>query len=289
MHVEADQVSFTGTNFEGADNAFEEIDWNVIEKYSNGRKIEWNFNPPTAAWWGGWWERLIGMLKNILRRVLGKASLSYEEMVTVLCDCESTLNSRPLTYVSDDPSDLKPLTPSMFLHDLRTEETPDFDIINGIDLNARVKYRQEVMENLRKRFRKEYLSQLVLKSSKDEKRVLKEGDIVMIGDDSKKRIDWPMARVEKLIVGRGNIVRVAILKTEKGTLKRPIQRIYPLELESRDNSIVPIESETLKDVREKMKKKVENPETCQPKKCEIEPVKTRSGRVSKQPDLFQAT
>lgn len=53
-------------------------------------------------------------------------------MITVLCDCESTLNSRPLTYISDDPKDLKPLTPAMFLNDIGNEETPDFDVINGI-------------------------------------------------------------------------------------------------------------------------------------------------------------
>ncbi|GBM00404.1 hypothetical protein AVEN_179217-1 [Araneus ventricosus] len=36
-------------------------------------------------------------------------------METVLCDCENQLNSRLLTYVSDDPDDLYPLTPDLFL------------------------------------------------------------------------------------------------------------------------------------------------------------------------------
>ncbi|XP_033222835.1 uncharacterized protein LOC117176691 [Belonocnema kinseyi] len=67
--------------------------------------------------------------------VLGKACLTYEEMYTVLCDCELTLNSRPLTYVSEEPSDLKPLTPAMFLHDIIQSEMPDLDIINRLDLN----------------------------------------------------------------------------------------------------------------------------------------------------------
>lgn len=30
-------------------------------------RICWNVNPPAAPWWGGWWERLIGLIKDLLR------------------------------------------------------------------------------------------------------------------------------------------------------------------------------------------------------------------------------
>ncbi|GFT98861.1 DUF5641 domain-containing protein [Trichonephila clavipes] len=67
-----------------------------------------NVNPPAATWWGGFWERLIGLLKSILRKVLGRAYLSEEKLVTVLCDAESLVNSRPLTLqaVSTENSDI---------------------------------------------------------------------------------------------------------------------------------------------------------------------------------------
>lgn len=100
--------SDNGKNFVGANNAFNALNWEIISKYSNAKQIDWRFNPPTAAWWGGWWERLIGMMKNILRRILGKSRLNYEEMTTVLCDSEMVLNSRPLTYMSDDVNDFNP-------------------------------------------------------------------------------------------------------------------------------------------------------------------------------------
>ncbi|GFX89471.1 integrase catalytic domain-containing protein [Trichonephila clavipes] len=41
----------------------------------NGTNFRGAFNdlPPTAAWWGGWWERLVRIIKKLLRRSLGKS------------------------------------------------------------------------------------------------------------------------------------------------------------------------------------------------------------------------
>ena len=78
-------VIFTdnGTNFVGAESDLKELNWDIISDYSTAKRIVWNFNPPSAAWWGGWWERLIGLLKQLLRKILAKASLDYENMYTV--------------------------------------------------------------------------------------------------------------------------------------------------------------------------------------------------------------
>ena len=56
------------------------------------------------------------LIETIVRRILAKASLNYENMYTVLYDCEAVVNSRPMTYISSDCNDLAPLTPNMFLH-----------------------------------------------------------------------------------------------------------------------------------------------------------------------------
>ncbi|GFW62291.1 hypothetical protein TNCV_913031 [Trichonephila clavipes] len=45
-------------------------------------------------------------------------SLKYEELNSLLWECENVVNSRLLTYVSYD-NELEPLTPSMFLRDLK--------------------------------------------------------------------------------------------------------------------------------------------------------------------------
>lgn len=55
------------------------------------------------------------LLKLLLKKTLGKTSLTYEELETLLCDHEFVIKSRPLTFVSEDVADLAPFTLNMFL------------------------------------------------------------------------------------------------------------------------------------------------------------------------------
>lgn len=63
----------------------------------------------------------------------------------------------------------------------------------------------------------------------------------MVEMDTQKRVLWPMARVEELIPGKDGVIRTARVKTKSGSFLRPIQRLFPLEV---DNSeFVPRKSE----------------------------------------------
>ncbi|KFM67093.1 hypothetical protein X975_26725, partial [Stegodyphus mimosarum] len=97
-----------GTNFVGASNVLRDLNWKQITDDTSIPPIQWKFNPPNASWW----ERLVGILKKLLRRVLGRASLTSEEMTTILCDCEAVNNSCPLTYVTENDATLIPVSPS---------------------------------------------------------------------------------------------------------------------------------------------------------------------------------
>ncbi|GFT86078.1 DUF5641 domain-containing protein [Trichonephila clavipes] len=59
-----------------------------------------------------------------------------------------------------------------------------------------------------------------------------EGDIVLIGTDDKKRLHWLLGRVLELFPGKDGIIRLVKLRTERGDMLRPIQRLYPLEVTS---------------------------------------------------------
>jgi hypothetical protein len=227
-----------GTNFRGAFNELSKLNWDEVMEETKTCKIHWKFIPPTAAWWGGWWERLVRIVKELLKRTLGKSVLTYEELNTVICDCESIINCRPLTYVSEDPRELIPLTPAMFLLEAHSSNVSDIDELDSRSLEKRIKYRNKLLNDLRQRFRKEYLGQLIQKHNENRSREPRVGEIVLIGDDNKKRLFWPLAKIIELIPGRDGKVRTVKLRTRHGTVLRPIQRIFPLEIQSEENCVI---------------------------------------------------
>ena len=119
-----------------------------------------------------------------------------------------------------------PITPAMFIQDIREAYIPEIDIIESYNFVKKLKYRVKLREDLRKRFRSEYLGQLKQQARKRTSKI-KIGDIVMIESDSKKRLDWPLARVTELLPGKDGVVRLVRLKTANGgKLLRPLQRLY---------------------------------------------------------------
>ncbi|UYV60693.1 hypothetical protein LAZ67_1001943 [Cordylochernes scorpioides] len=223
--------SDNGTNFKGMANALKKIDFSRLKCDPTLKNITWKFIPPGAPWWGGWWERLIGMMKQLLFRILGQTSLGYEELSTVMCDVESLMNTRPLTYLTEESEDLAPLTPSLFLHEVREVGVPDLDLIDNQTLSRKYQYIKRVREDLRERFRIEYFGFLRQETRRLKTTIpLKVGDMVLIGQESLKRLHWPLARIIQLYPGKDGLVRVAKVKTSSGDKIRPIQKLYNLEI-----------------------------------------------------------
>ena len=88
------------------------LDTDQINGYFAAQNIEWKFIAERAPWQGGFYERMVQSVKRSLRKVLGKALLTYVELYTFLTDAEAAVNSRPLTSISTDCRDPEPLTPA---------------------------------------------------------------------------------------------------------------------------------------------------------------------------------
>ena len=139
-------ISDNGKTFKAANRVLHKLlSEKPIDEMFVARHILWKFNLERTPWWGGHFERMIGTIKRCLRKVLGNARLSFDELSTVLAEVESTINSRPLTYSYEEIGE-KVLTPSHLILGRRLSPLSEF-VDLSIDLNEEI-----TPENLSRRF-----------------------------------------------------------------------------------------------------------------------------------------
>ncbi|GFS60018.1 integrase catalytic domain-containing protein [Trichonephila clavipes] len=125
-----------------------------------------------------------------------------------------------------------------FLQEIETSDVTDIDCLDHQEINKRIRHVQTIREQLRKRFRIEYLGQLREQTQHHRKlRPLRVGEVVVVENSLKNRTLWSLARVIQLIPGKDGHVRVARVKTETGELVRPVQRLYNLELQEPETNL----------------------------------------------------
>jgi hypothetical protein len=230
-----EMTSDNGTNLVGANRelrrAIKELDEQVIKKFTSGHEIKWKFNPPAASHQGGVWERQIRTVRKILQSILQeqhlKSAQSDDQLHTLMCEIESTINSRPLTRMTDDPKDLNVITPNDILLMKSGTSIPPGEF-HEKDLYARKRWRQiQYLANLFwRRWTKEYLPILQARQKwLQPQRNMKVGDVVMIVDELSPRNNWPMGIVEEVYVGNQGLVRSVKVKTKSSVLVRPINKL----------------------------------------------------------------
>ncbi|KRX13015.1 Tigger transposable element-derived protein 6, partial [Trichinella nelsoni] len=219
---------------------FSENQWSEIREALTVNRIKWKYITERAPWNGGYWERIVRSVKESLKKVLGNTRLEEDELRTVLCEIEARINSRPLTFVGDDPNDPNPLTPFHFLigrefrnvHEIPHGEDndPPYGAPTTKELSRRWKYRRTLVDNLWKRWKNEYVVNLSQRKkwtkSKQEPHV---GDIVLVSEDEVPTHMWPMARVIEVYPGSDGVVRTVKVKTLKGTYNRSVRKLRLLE------------------------------------------------------------
>ena len=46
--------------------------------------VDWKFIPNQAPWYGGFWEHLIGLMKQDIKKILGRTFISLQQLQTVI-------------------------------------------------------------------------------------------------------------------------------------------------------------------------------------------------------------
>ena len=88
------------------------LDQDRIKSEFASKEINSKFITERSPWRGGWWERFCRAVKEPLRKVLGRALLTFTELNTLLVRIEGIINLRPLTAARDDDRDPLPITPA---------------------------------------------------------------------------------------------------------------------------------------------------------------------------------
>ncbi|XP_055584795.1 uncharacterized protein LOC129737660 [Uranotaenia lowii] len=235
----SDIYSDNGRNFLGASNELRKLlrssdHAQGVASECSDSNIRWHFNPPRASHFGGLWESAINSAQKHFLRVVRDRPLAYDDMDTLLCQIECCLNSRPLTPLSDDPTDFEPLTPGHFLVGTSLKSVPD-ENYNDIPSNYLRKWQQtqKLLQDIWRRWHLEYLSSLVQRSKWFNSPVtLKENQLVLLKEDGIPPIRWPTARISKLHPGTDGITRVVTLQTPKGSCTRPVAKVCLLPIAS---------------------------------------------------------
>ena len=201
-----------------------------LNDYLGRLSIKWKFNLARAPWWGGFFERMVGIMKRSLNKQIGKALLTYDELKDALLDVEAFMNNRPLTYM-EEGVDKPVLSPNLLI---KGNATPfleeDLEKLNHLDEakphKKRLAYLLKTKDMLKRRWLKEYLFALRDQRNKEKfQEIPKIGEVVLNteGLDGLKP-EWNLSRVIGHITGKDGIVRGLRLKNKTGCeIERPLQ------------------------------------------------------------------
>ncbi|XP_052755580.1 uncharacterized protein LOC128201751 [Galleria mellonella] len=223
--------SDNGTSFVGANRELRALYSEAMSDFAAGEMIKWKFIPPSAPFMGGSWERLVKSVKTALKVTLGNNTRSPtdEIFITLLCEAEALVNSRPLTHVACDPQYPEALTPSHFILGYSSGR-PIPANLNDSDMCSRSGWRRalRMADHFWKRWITEYLPTLSPRRFVGQVPQISVGDVVVVVDGTLPRGTWPKGLVTTLYPGRDGVTRVVDIDTQAGVIRRPVKRVVPI-------------------------------------------------------------
>ena len=189
--------------------------------------VTWRFIPEAAPWWGGFWERLVGLTKKCLKITLHQCRLSHDELAVTLYELAYHLNLRPLATV-----DAELLTPAHLLFGVTSISGILAPLNEHLDrLDRAWKHRKRVCDHLIARWTKEYVATLrswTVSPRGRPVRLPQVGDLVLVHAEG-PRGRWPLARVDALITGADGRSRAAAITMRDKQTRRSVSKLYHLE------------------------------------------------------------
>jgi hypothetical protein len=230
-------------------------------------ETRWDFNPPQASWWGGFYERLIKMIKQKLALCFCRQKFEgMREFRVAVAYLEWILNNRPV-YVSKGSGDGEFLTvrPGQFInhgHQDNFHQTLENIIesrveapVNGKKLIDQLLRQQRFQKRLKHVFdlhyvnslRKFHLNNMFLRHDEQPPEI-KAGDFVLMKPINKfketsvlQKLKWEIARVTDVQLGKkGHVRTIDVEYIDSKSLEKKqlfgyaVQNFAPCEINSWD-------------------------------------------------------
>ncbi|KYN28553.1 hypothetical protein ALC57_02032, partial [Trachymyrmex cornetzi] len=180
------------------------------------------------------WEAGVRSVKYHLKRVIGSHTLTFEELMTLLCQIEACLNSRPIAPMSDNLDDYSCLTPSHLLIGYAITATPVPTLLETKETRlTRWQLVKEKSEIIWKAWSNDYLHGLQQHSKwRVAQKLARVGRLVLLRDPLAPPCKWKLGRIIECHVGDDGLTRVVTVKTSISTYKRSIVKLcfLPVEL-----------------------------------------------------------
>ncbi|GFT50986.1 integrase catalytic domain-containing protein [Nephila pilipes] len=107
------------------------------------------------------------------------------------------------------------------------------EVSNRESLIKRKQYQTTLLKHFWNKWKTQYLLDLKtvhhFKSPNIHKDV-KVDDVVLVEGSSKSKLLWDLGTIQETFQGRDGHVRACVVETKKGLFRKPVQLIYPFEL-----------------------------------------------------------
>ena len=206
-----------------------------LRSFLDEKEITWVFNPPHSSHMGGVWERMIGVVRRVLDcLLLNCKNLTHDVLATFMAEVCSIVNARPLVPLSSASENPEILSPSILLTQ-KVNPPHSFDESMSLKDIYRAEWKrvQVLSEQFWQKWRSEFLT--LLQSRKKwlkETPNLKQGDVVLMRDDSVCRNQWPLGIVSEIFPSsdaKVRSVKVKVIREGKSVFfTRPVTELVLL-------------------------------------------------------------
>ena len=205
--------------------------------------IEWKWTPAKASWHGAIFERMIGIVKLELAKMLGNGLFTLQDFRNHIISVEILVNSRPLCRTSNEEI----ITPNHILNgsgavqgvglsDPLSEQVLEDILKARKQLPSIYGQIKEKQDKFWEALQTQYLETLKFTKDRMGNQFLtkpKVGQVCLVYSDL-PRLKWKLAIILQLVQSKDGDYRQALIKTENGTTTRSLNHLYSLELELED-------------------------------------------------------